>query len=134
MQFNVDPYCIKWFYLIAWFFSAPFSALVYAYYLLNLLNSLLYAETDDDDMKPVDAGGYNAVAFSYGNNEESSVHKDSDPGLGSSSFYPPFPVPVDLVIVSLCSSMFYTLFISFWPEHYYSSLLVLTLCGQMIYV
>lgn len=70
-------------------------------------------ETDDDDMKPVDAGGYNAVAFSYGNNEESAVLKDSDPGLGSSSFCPPFPVPVDLVIVSLCSSMFYTLFISF---------------------
>lgn len=67
----------------------------------------------DDDMKPVDAGGYNAVSFSYGNNDESAVPKNSDSGLGSSSFCPPFPVPVDLVIVSLCSSMFYTLLISF---------------------
>ncbi|XP_074346523.1 uncharacterized protein LOC141685313 isoform X2 [Apium graveolens] len=55
-------------------------------------------QQQDDEMKPVDTGGYNAVGFSYGNNEESAVPKTFDSGLGSSSFCPPFPVPVDLAI------------------------------------
>lgn len=120
MRFKVDPDCINW-------FSAP------VLHAGCSLNSSLYAEPDNDT-KPVDAGGYNAVAFSYGNNEDFAVPKNSDSGLGSSPYCPPFPVPVDLVIVSLYSSMFYTLVIPFWPQYYCSSLLLLTLCGQMIYV
>ncbi|KAL7217916.1 hypothetical protein ACSBR2_011194 [Camellia fascicularis] len=44
-----------------------------------------------------DGGVYNAVAFSYGNYDDSTDQKNSDTGLGDSVFHPPFPVPESLL-------------------------------------
>jgi hypothetical protein len=44
--------------------------------------------------KPVDAGGYRAVAFSYGNTYELTVEKNNDAEFG---FHPPFQVPESLL-------------------------------------
>ena len=54
-----------------------------------------------DGAKPVDAGGYRAVAFSYGNADESTEEKNNDAEFG---FHPPFQVPESLLqnLVSIC--------------------------------
>ncbi|GLT61578.1 hypothetical protein SLA2020_342750 [Shorea laevis] len=44
--------------------------------------------------EPMNAGGYNAVPFSYGDGGESTEQKDTD---GDSDFRPPFPVPESLL-------------------------------------
>ncbi|KAK3017403.1 hypothetical protein RJ639_006697, partial [Escallonia herrerae] len=55
-------------------------------------------ESDESNQsaKPVDAGGYSAVPFSYGNIDDSNG-KDADSGLGCPGFRPPFPVPESLL-------------------------------------
>ncbi|KAK2970934.1 hypothetical protein RJ640_004726 [Escallonia rubra] len=57
-----------------------------------------YSESDESNQstKPVDAGGYSAVPFSYGNIDDSNG-KDADSGLGCPGFRPPFPVPESLL-------------------------------------
>lgn len=47
-----------------------------------------------DGIKPVDAGGYNAVAFSYGNTDDANEQKNND---AESGFCPPFQVPESLL-------------------------------------
>lgn len=47
-----------------------------------------------DGTKPVVAGGYNAVAFSYGNIDEAIEQKNND---AESGFRPPFQVPESLL-------------------------------------
>ncbi|KAF3959088.1 hypothetical protein CMV_016062 [Castanea mollissima] len=47
-----------------------------------------------DGTKPVVAGGYNAVAFSYGNTDEAIEQKNND---AESGFRPPFQVPESLL-------------------------------------
>ncbi|GKV39589.1 hypothetical protein SLEP1_g47342 [Rubroshorea leprosula] len=44
--------------------------------------------------EPMNAGGYNAVPFSYGDAGESTEQKDAD---ADSDFRPPFPVPESLL-------------------------------------
>ncbi|XAR56713.1 hypothetical protein NMG60_11037292 [Bertholletia excelsa] len=54
-------------------------------------------EESDVGASSADASGYRAVAFSYGNTDESSEQKNSDIGLGVSSFRPPFSLPESLL-------------------------------------
>ncbi|KAJ4975326.1 hypothetical protein NE237_000432 [Protea cynaroides] len=49
----------------------------------------------DNGAEPAVGGGYHTVAFSYGN--PSTDKKNSDAGLGDSSFLPPFSVPESLL-------------------------------------
>ncbi|CAL5335659.1 unnamed protein product [Camellia sinensis] len=54
-------------------------------------------QESDGGAKRGDGGVYNAVAFSYGNYDDSTDQKNSDIGLGDSVFHPPFPVPESLL-------------------------------------
>lgn len=54
---------------------------------------LLFSDLQDG-IKPVDAGGYNAVAFSYGNTDDANEQKNND---AESGFCPPFQVPESLL-------------------------------------
>ncbi|KAL2476339.1 SWAP (Suppressor-of-White-APricot)/surp domain-containing protein [Abeliophyllum distichum] len=50
----------------------------------------------EEDEKPMNTGGYRAVAFSYGNIDDSTDQRSADAGLESSRFFPSFPVPESL--------------------------------------
>ncbi|KAI4306117.1 hypothetical protein L6164_029424 [Bauhinia variegata] len=50
-------------------------------------------EEQGNALEPINSGGYNAVAFSYGNPGESAERKDHDT---ESAFHPHFPVPESL--------------------------------------
>ncbi|KAK3025565.1 hypothetical protein RJ639_041043 [Escallonia herrerae] len=56
----------------------------------------LESDESNQSTKPVDAGGYSTVPFSYGNIDDSNG-KDADSGLGCPGFRPPFPVPESLL-------------------------------------
>lgn len=84
-----------------------------------------------DGAKQMDAGGYNAVAFSYGNKNESIEEKNND---SESGFCPSFQVPESLLqnLVSICP---------FLTVHLWLFLICLESCffdldqrGQMIIV
>lgn len=65
---------------------------------------VFYPEVEEDE-KPMGTGGYNSVAFSYGNTDDSADHKITDARMESSGYLPPFPVPENLLqsLVSMCS-------------------------------
>ncbi|XP_023737052.1 uncharacterized protein LOC111884976 [Lactuca sativa] len=55
------------------------------------------SEEEEADPKPEPVGGFNAVPFSYGNNEESNDQKNAEAESEVPAFHPPFPVPESLV-------------------------------------
>ncbi|KAK6946975.1 SWAP/Surp, partial [Dillenia turbinata] len=57
----------------------------------------------DNNAEAVNDGAHHAVAFSYGNDDDSTNQKSAEAGLASSGFHPPFPVPESLLdnLVSL---------------------------------
>ncbi|KAL4554185.1 hypothetical protein LXL04_037362 [Taraxacum kok-saghyz] len=75
------------------------------------------SEEEEPDAKPEPVGGFNAVPFSYGNQEESNDQNSAEAGAGAEAesevprFQPPFPVPESLVhhLVSSKASPFHTL-------------------------
>ncbi|KAL2496404.1 SWAP (Suppressor-of-White-APricot)/surp domain-containing protein [Forsythia ovata] len=50
----------------------------------------------EEDEKSMNTGGYRAVAFSYGNTDDSADQRSADTVLESSRFCPSFPVPESL--------------------------------------
>ncbi|KAH6775768.1 hypothetical protein C2S52_013329 [Perilla frutescens var. hirtella] len=51
----------------------------------------------EEEEKPSSSGGYRSVAFSYGNNDDSTDQKNTDVGMEASGYLPPFSVPGDIV-------------------------------------
>ncbi|KAK6934484.1 Suppressor of white apricot, N-terminal domain [Dillenia turbinata] len=57
----------------------------------------MISEESDNNAEAANDGAYHAVAFSYGNDDDSTDQKSAEAGLVSSGFHPTFPVPESLL-------------------------------------
>ncbi|XP_042060168.1 protein suppressor of white apricot-like isoform X1 [Salvia splendens] len=53
---------------------------------------------EEKEEKPSNSGGYHAIAFSYGNNDDSADQKSTNIEMEAKGYLPPFFVPGDIVL------------------------------------
>ncbi|KAL1562962.1 protein suppressor of white apricot isoform X1 [Salvia divinorum] len=53
---------------------------------------------EEEEEKPSNSGGYHAIAFSYGNTDDSADQKNTDIEMEAKGYLPPFFVPGDIVL------------------------------------
>ncbi|KAL8509907.1 hypothetical protein ACS0TY_016940 [Phlomoides rotata] len=56
-----------------------------------------YPPEVEDDEKPSASDSYRSVGFSYANTDDSADQKNTDGGMESAGYFPPFPVPGNMV-------------------------------------